>query len=241
MGSRGRRQVTANITRSGRSQEGWALWYTNFPSNTIGRVTTSGAASSYPVGIGEPNGITAGPDGACGSRTRATTPYEGSRPQVWSPTTPPRKAIPEILSVQALLMKRLVRHCHLRFRTTRRVGRPKHRRSRRRISLRPELLRPCGTTDRALSSLPDSTSTTRAASVYIEDDQARNSQRLLCQLDTFIHCRGFPRRSAPITATPPGPLTSMVDADQLRARFDSSLVRHRSPWTEEPVMFAHIW
>ena len=40
-----------------------ALWFTNAGNNSIGRITTSGVVTSYPV-CGEPQDITAGPDGA---------------------------------------------------------------------------------------------------------------------------------------------------------------------------------
>ncbi len=42
-----------------------ALWFTNFPGNSIGRISTSGVVSNYTdPSISEPTGITAGPDGA---------------------------------------------------------------------------------------------------------------------------------------------------------------------------------
>ena len=43
-----------------------ALWFTEFAGNNIGRITTSGALSEYPVptSLADPEGITAGPDGA---------------------------------------------------------------------------------------------------------------------------------------------------------------------------------
>ena len=42
-----------------------APWFTNQQTNTIGRITTSGAITTYTgTGISGPDGITAGPDGA---------------------------------------------------------------------------------------------------------------------------------------------------------------------------------
>jgi streptogramin lyase len=42
-----------------------ALWFTNTCSNKIGRITTSGFVTEYPIPLGDdPHGITAGPDGA---------------------------------------------------------------------------------------------------------------------------------------------------------------------------------
>jgi virginiamycin B lyase len=42
-----------------------ALWFLNYGSNTIGRITTTGQVTSYTdPSINSPDGITAGPDGA---------------------------------------------------------------------------------------------------------------------------------------------------------------------------------
>jgi streptogramin lyase len=55
-----RRRVAAFFVSIGR-----ALWFTNENNNSIGRITTGGVVTNYTgTGIGEPDGITAGPDGA---------------------------------------------------------------------------------------------------------------------------------------------------------------------------------
>jgi len=44
----------------------WVLWFTEYDANQIGRITTAGAITEYPVPTAnsEPQSITAGPDGA---------------------------------------------------------------------------------------------------------------------------------------------------------------------------------
>ena len=54
-----------------------ALWFTNFGSKAIGRITTAGVVTKFSSAnmtfVSSPDGIAAGPDGASGTRTPATS------------------------------------------------------------------------------------------------------------------------------------------------------------------------
>ena len=43
-----------------------ALWFINNYGRAIGRITTAGVVTEYPVSIYGPSGITVGPDARCG-------------------------------------------------------------------------------------------------------------------------------------------------------------------------------
>ena len=69
-----------------------ALWFTS-DLNTIGRVTTEGAFSSYgnfQDGVFDPQSITTGPDGALWFGNQGNSSIGGSQPPALSPTTPIR-------------------------------------------------------------------------------------------------------------------------------------------------------